>query len=352
MKMLDILSKKIKSSFLYYVLGLVLSKEKKVCTKMSETLKVSHDLLQRFLDNEARICPLFSRLMFAIAGHFSSKKKGWLIIDDTTMSKPFIKLLAGAYTIYNTALGRPDRGFNLVVIAWSNGIVTIPLSFEWYFHSEISGEFFRTKTQIAIPLIEACIGKIAFSYILFDAHYSTIEMIHFLCSKEIGFVAKVPCNRKVEVGKSYDQLRKLAQLQLIRNERSRRICALYHSTNLYFSVHKRKNKNGEYNLVYIVSNIDIHPKAYLQIYQQRWDIEEMFRTMKQLLGLAHCQSIKLEKQRAHLLSIFFAYSFLESFKYNHDLENPEDAARNLRELKLPNVILQITSFGENFQCFA
>jgi len=329
-----------------------LNKEKNVCTKMAGCLKVTHDFLYKVLKKSGLLKTACLKIMFAIANYFSKQKKGWLIIDDTTMSKPFIKLLAGAYTIYNTALGRPDRGFNLVVIAWSNGHVTIPLKFEWYFHRDISGEYFRTKTEIAIPLIKYCIGKIPFTYVLFDAHYSTIEMLKFLCKIKIGFVVKIPCNRKAQAKTCFDQLRKLPQLKLIRNERSKRTKALYHGMSLYFSVHKRKNKNGDYNFVYIISNIDIYPKAYLEIYEQRWSIEEMFRTMKQLLGLAHCQSIELDKQKTHIFLIFFSYSFLESIKYKKSLDHPEAAAKLLRKLKLSSAKSRITSFGENFQCFA
>lgn len=79
-------------------------------------LKVSHDFLYRVLRESGLHMPIFSKIIFSIASHFSKQKKEWLIIDDTTMSKPLIKLLAGAYTIHNTALGRPDRGFNWGVI--------------------------------------------------------------------------------------------------------------------------------------------------------------------------------------------------------------------------------------------
>lgn len=352
MKIVNCLSKKIKKSFLSYSLALILNPEKKVCTKMANFLRVAHDFLQRFLDHYGLLIPLFPKMMFAIANYYSKQEKGYLIIDDTTLSKPFIKLLAGAYTIYNTAMGRPDRGFNLVIMAWSNGKVTIPLCFNWYFHSDISGEYFRTKTELAIDLINKCIGEVSFTYILFDGHYSTIKMLKFLISEKLAFTAKIPCNRKAQIGGKFDQIRHLCQLKLMRNERSKATKALYHGMDLHFSVHKRKKKTGEYAFTYIVSNINLHPKTYLKIYEQRWRIEEMFRTMKQLLGFAHCQSIELQKQKSHIFSIFFSYSFLESVKYKQKLKNPEAAAMLLRGLKLNDVNMQITAFGENFQCFA
>ena len=122
--------------------------------------------------------------------------------------------------------------------------------------------------------------------------------------------------------------------------------------NLYFSVHKRKNRNGEYSHVYIVSNICLCKKIYLKMYAQRWDIEKTFRTVKQLLGLNQCFSRSLEKQEAHIYFIFFAYSFLENEKHKRNFTNPEAAARLLRDAKLEDALTCITSFSENFQCFA
>jgi len=352
MEILDLLSKKIKESFLFYSIALILSTEKKVCTRMAKFLSVAHDFLQRFLNNYGLLIPIFPKLMFSIANYHSKKKTGYLVIDDTTMSKPFAKLIAGLYTIYNTAMGRPDRGFNLVVIAWSNGNVTIPLMFEWYFDKNISGEYFRSKTKIAIDLICRCVDKIPFLYILFDGHYSTIEVLQFLAENNLRFLAKIACNRKVTVKNVFDQIQNLPQLKFIRNERNKSILAVYHGMKLYFSSHKREKKTGGYSFTYIVSNMALSAKAYIKIYEQRWCIEEMFRTMKQLLGLAHCQSKELQKQKLHVFAIFFSYSFLESVKHKQKLENPEAAAYALQKLKLNKSILRIASFGKNFQCFA
>ena len=128
--------------------------------------------------------------------------------------------------------------------------------------------------------------------------------------------------------------------------------AKFDDIELYFSVHKRKNRANEYTYVYIVSNIDLCPKIYLEIYKQRWDIEKMFRTMKQLLGLSHCASRDLDRQKMHIYLIFFSYSFLESEKSAYSMKNPENVAKHLEKLKYDCAMSRITSFSENFQCFA
>ena len=48
-KLLPILSRKIKESFIYYSLGLILNKEKQTCSKLAIVVNKNHDFLYRFL---------------------------------------------------------------------------------------------------------------------------------------------------------------------------------------------------------------------------------------------------------------------------------------------------------------
>jgi len=339
--------------FLQYILGLILNPEKNTCSKIAKFLGIKHDSLYRILWKTGLSLFIFTEINMSIANYFSEQKSGWLIIDDTLMSKPFIKFLAGVYEVYNVVLGRPDRGLCLVVVAWSNGAVTIPLIFEFMYHKDIVGKDYKTKTEIAKPMILKCLGKISFRYILFDGHYSTVEMLKFLCIMRIYFVAKIARNRKIKTkGGIYERLDKHPLLKLFRNNRSQKIRAHYNGMSLHFSSHKRKNKRNDYVFTYIVSNINADPKKYYTIYKDRWAIEKMFRTMKQSLGFSHCQCIELERQKAHIYMVFISYSFLEKEKYENFLECPEDALKNLQKAKSSATMSRIISLSENFQCYA
>ena len=105
-------------------------------------------------------------------------------------------------------------------------------------------------------------------------------------------------------------------LKLFRNEISKRMTAAYHEMELYFSVHKRKNKSGEYQYVYIVSNMDLCAKNYLKLHEKRWVIEKIFRTIKQLLGLNQCYSRFLEKQETHIYFFSLIIVFWKVKKIN------------------------------------
>ena len=113
---LDKLGKKVKQGFLSYSLGLILNKEKNVCTKIAEVLGIKHDFLYRFLMKAKVFLPFFPSLMLSVVKCFD-QSRSWIIIDDTTLLKAFAKKLLGVYTVFNAALGRPDRGLCIVVIA-------------------------------------------------------------------------------------------------------------------------------------------------------------------------------------------------------------------------------------------
>ena len=84
------------------------------------------------------------------------------------------------------------------------------------------------------------------------------------------------------------------------------------------------------------------------MYRQRWNIETMFRTMKQLLGLSQCASRDLQRQYVHIYSVFFSYAFLQQEKLSNSLKNPETAAKYLSRRNIDDLTSRITSFGRNF----
>ena len=347
-KLLPVISKKIKESFIYYSLGLILNKEKQTCSKLASVVKKSHDFLYRFLLKSKILIPLFPNLMIAIINHCSKDDEGWLILDDTFLSKIFSKLLEGVCIIFNNSMSRPERGLCIIVLAWSNGRVTIPIAFDWYFPKEITENCYKKKSEIAEKLISEYHKKVPYKYFLADAHYATKDLIPFMCRKKIKFVMKIPRSRKVKTKKFNVQLKLNPALKLLRNQRSAKIFAEYAGCNLYFSIQKRKDKNGEYSTVFLISNMNLKAKEYLIIYDGRWHIEVMFRTLKQSLGLSQCQSRNLEYQKAHIYSSFFSYGFIQYEKETYSFKNPEVTIKHLSGLKLNHAIKRINAFSGNF----
>jgi SRSO17 transposase len=66
---------------------------------------------------------------------------------------------------------------------------------------------------------------------------------------------------------------------------------------------------------------------HVEIYQLRWNIEKMFRTTKQHLGLQECSARKMETQESHIAFVLLAYALLQCDRKNQNLPTPEAALR-------------------------
>jgi len=164
---------------------------------------------------------------------------------------------------------------------------------------------------------------------------------------------KIARNRNVETDASGKmQLQLQPCLKLLRNSRNSKVLAFIDNDSFYFSCNKRKNKKNEYSTVYLVSNMNMKSKDYLKLYEGRWCIEVMFRTMKQSLGLQDCQSRSVEKQEKHFEAVFLAYAILQNIKFKNKLKNAEVAERYLLAAKCKTPADAIILMGAEFQCFA
>ena len=96
----------------------------------------------------------------------------------------------------------------------------------------------------------------------------------------------------------------------------------------------KNDKKGAKQVVFVVSNMEnFTPKQRILAYALRWPIEKMFRTVKQSLGIQDCQSVNEQKQRAHILATFLAFTELEIQKIAKRKKSPEQV---LKIIKLQN----------------
>ena len=189
-----------------------------------------------------------------------------------------------------------------------------------------------------------------FKNLLADAAYISIDMIGFLKKLEIKFVTRIHSNRKVEtVNGICLQMKKHPNLKLNKNLRSKIVKVKMKNIEVNVVVFKRKKKNSaEYENVYLVTNIDANANDIIKMYDIRWNIEPMFRTMKQSQGLMDCSARSLEKQSLHINSVFFGFAFLQHQKFKKKLGCPEDAIRMLQALKINHASSSFTRFCRDF----
>ena len=330
-----------------YIVGLIVCNGKRTCTNISKATNSSHDRIHRLLCKTEK-CSWMSWALSRIARLlYDGSKRSVFIIDDTCLNKIFSRCIEGVFDLYNHATGRTERGLSIVILAWSNGVITIPISMRFWFSKQLIGEaHYKTKQELARDLLKACIGLVPYEAVVMDGLYCDRCMIAFCCEHQIRFETKIARNRVVTTPDGTSaQIQKHSKLRLRRNERCRTVEISWQGMTLFITIIKRY-KNGESTLLYIVSNFKEDPKKHAALYGIRWNIETLIRTSKQSLGLQDCLSRKIDRQEYHIYHVFLAYALLNYQRSLTHVRNPEAVARDLRSLKIDHAINQISSLGK------
>src|SRR3989338_4288200 len=100
-----------------YVTGLLVRVHNANCVRLAASVGVSHDHLSRVLKTkDGRVSTHVSTLILRTLGKFSG---GSLIIDDTTITKIFARVIEGCSWLWSSNDERVVFGYQVVVLLWS-----------------------------------------------------------------------------------------------------------------------------------------------------------------------------------------------------------------------------------------
>src|SRR5438477_6519434 len=222
--------------------------------------KTSHDVLTRGLQKKYSWKTLLQLLL-----NNQKLSEGYLILDETDIDKSFAEKIQGLSWIFSHRKNKYIYGYHLVVIAWTNTRITIPLG--WKIYRKDSG---KTKIDLALELIQYTlfILRITPKAFLFDSFYASETILKYLINHKQIFYSQLPKNRtldhmplkEINNGRPYwmkgGVIKGSIKVQIVRNRRK----------------------------YYVTNAIGISRKEQLQRYKIRWYIEEIFRFVKQELG--------------------------------------------------------------------
>lgn len=272
-----------------YIKGLLCAFENKNCATLSRFVLMSHDSLTRVLNRKG--IDWQTLLQHLLLRTFGKLQGGYLMIDDTVIRKQFAKVIEGLGWIFDSEEKRSVLGLNIVVVAWSNGAVTIPLALRLY--RKKSG---KTKIDLALELMSFCKNVLRLSpeFITFDSWYAASAVMKRCRHYGWSFVTILKKNRKLD-GIPIRKFRK----------------------NPYWMM-KGKLENGIEVLVvrhgakyFCSSDLFLSKTEILARYKSRWAIETIFRMLHSKLGLDECESRSTNAQLAHFHLALMTYSVLE-----------------------------------------
>lgn len=254
----------------------------------------------------------------------ASTPEGVLVIDDTSVPKPYAHSTEGAKFQYCGILKREEVCNVAVCSTFSSKSKAFPIDLKFY---KPECEFprlgkkdpeFKSKLDFAEDLIdEALSKKIKFKAVVFDSWYSSANLIKAIHLKKLHFITEVRSNRlfhflhpvtKLHCWVNEDELVKLIRkhfptqckfVHLRDDDHKEQPFLTFSFTSkvtdcsvpLQVLVIFRKWSDQDDKSVHILITNDLaaSPKTILSLYRLRWGIERVFQELKDTFCFDHYQ---------------------------------------------------------------
>jgi putative transposase len=278
-----------------YLTALLYYRTSASCVALAEALQmVSHDRLTRMLQADwsgQRLLEHACRLLFVW-------ERGYLILDDTVLSKPFATAMEGLAWVFSSQERRPVYGFSLVLLVWTDGTLRIPLGIRLWHKGGPS------KYALALELLSFARNRLRCHppYILFDAWYPSKAVLKRIRDYGWYFVCRLKKNRRFNG-------------HAVRHHRRHPYWAesgwLTGGLKVLVVRHGAK--------YYATNRLTLPAAEVRRLYRIRAQIEEVIRVCKDQLRLSGCQSRSERAQLHHITCCLVAFCILERERYERGL---------------------------------
>lgn len=341
---------KVPQKISFHVTLLLAGNERKNYASMARENRINYNIVRVHKDDvEELISESMNFLHTVIKQRAKMAKNSFLSIDYTLLMKQFAEINSAVTYDYDGVTKRVAKGISVGFMYWSDGVITIPFDLRIWLRKKDAGEVYKSKVKIAQELILlAQEYEIPFDELLLDGAFSSEDMFKFIIMKKKHFTIRISRARIVESDEGKYQLQNHPALQLTKNEKFKTIQAYYKGILLYFTVEKRKSKNDTTETVFIVSNVKRKPKQHVKTYKKRWPDEKVNRTAKQYLGLGHCQSTNIGKQKFHIYAVMVAYTVLQLLMIDKRKKSVEKILHIIRRQKNIFLLLRYIDLDATF----
>jgi putative transposase len=278
-----------------YLTALLYYRTSASCVALAEALQtVSHDRLTRLLQAEwsgHTLLELAVRTLFVW-------QRGYLIIDDTVIPKPFATAMEGLAWVFSTQERRPVYGFSLVLLVWTDGRLRIPLGLRLWHRGGPS------KYVLALELLSYARNRLRCrpEYVLFDAWYPSKALLKRIRDYGWYFVCRLKKNRRFN-GRPLRAFRRHP-----------------YWTERGWLTGGVKVLVVRYGAKYFATNRLTLPAAEVRrLYRIRAQVEEVIRVCKDQLGLTGCQARSARAQLHHIACCLTAFCVLERERHERGL---------------------------------
>lgn len=341
------LLKKVNTSIRTYVICLILSSGRKNCTDMARAIGISKKELYAYHAKAEIHSGYIGKLLLAYAKKTRIKGvKRALVIDATLLLKRFAQAMEKLCYDRDGCTRHVEHGLVPLYASVVDENVTIPLDLEFWVQKKIVGEKrYQSKTQIALALIGYLKKSgLEFDFVSLDGAFPGPDSFAFFKKTRRKFIMRISkawCITTLDGERV--QLRNCLELKLMRNIREKTIKAKLYGNVYFFTAQKRKTKSGEWETIFLVSNMNLSAKEQVAAYALRWPQEKVNRTTKQKFGAAQCQMLPTKKQRAHIMATFLAYAIIEIANNDKEKLSVDETVNFLRRNHFSDLVNLIES---------
>jgi putative transposase len=256
----------------------------------------SHDAFTRCLQRQP---PDTEALWEEVKSHVK-RKKGFLIVDDSTLDKPHAKEMAFVRRMWSGKHHRTVKGIGLITLVWTDGTTVIPVDFRIYNIDEDD----KTKNDHFRDMLDKAEER-GFNpeFVLFDTWYASVKNLKAIRKKEWHFLTRLKNNRLVNPDKKGN-----VPLETVDIPPKGRVVHL--KAYGFVKVFRIVSTDGD--MQHWVTDVqDMDESKRKDLAKKSWKIEEYHRGIKQFCGVEKCQARKEESQRAHIMFSLRAFFRLE-----------------------------------------
>ena len=284
-----------------YIAYQIASPDRYTCTEAARcqpegTQAPAHDAFTRLLQRQ----PGDTAELWQEAQQLVPSQGGVLVVDDTTLDKPYAREIELVTWHWSGKHHRVVRGINLVSLVWSDGTARIPCDFRVY-DKPVGG---KTKNEHFRDMIQAAHSRgLRPAYVLCDSWYSGLDNLKYLRQLGYAWLTRLKSNRQVNP----DDSGNVAIRDLAIPPQGQQVHLRGYG---FVRVFRTVADNGR-AAYWASSDLDLTPTRRQELALQAWAIEDYHRGLKQCCGVERAQVRAARAQIAHIGFAIRAFLRLE-----------------------------------------
>ncbi len=285
-----------------YIHFLVASADVFTCTEAARCQPVgennpSHDAFTRLLQRQ----PPDTDALWNDVRDIVQLQDGFLVIDDSTLDKPYAKNMELVYHQWSGKQHRLVNGINICTLLWTDGTAIIPVDFRIY---DIDTDGKTKNDHFRDMLRKAKERSFQPRIVLFDSWYASVDNLKTIRKSEWHWLTRLKKNRLVNP----DNIKNM-QIQEIEIPPEGKVVHL--KAYGFIKVFRIVAKDGDIEY-WATDVLEMDEAKREKLGGYSWKIEEYHRGIKQFCGVEKCQARKSQSQRAHIMFALRAFLRLEA----------------------------------------